>query len=130
MRKFDTNPLERSSLRARWAWGITPFQGNYYIRRKYLRDGRFRVDYIPGLCVYKGLYVGLNYVAPDQTVSTHLGWLYWLPNPLLPFVMFRVAVPGHDPRLAIEPVDEAHDVPAQSHGAGLDSGLPPPSHAS
>ena len=87
-------------------WGVTPFEGNYYIRRRYLREGHFRADRIPGLCVYKGLYIGLDYVAPDQTVSRHLGWLYWLPNPLLPFVMFRVAVPGNDPLLAIETLDD------------------------
>lgn len=86
-------------------WGITHFEGNYYIRRRYLREGRFRADRIPGLCVYKGLYIGLDYIAPDQTVSKHLGWLYWLPNPLLPFVMFRVAVPGNDPLFAIEALD-------------------------
>lgn len=87
-------------------WGVTHFEGNYYIRRRYLREGRFRADRIPGLCVYKGLYIGLDYIAPDNTVSKHLGWLYWLPNPLLPFVMFRVAVPGNDPLLAIETLDD------------------------
>lgn len=56
--------------------------------------------------MYKGLYVGLNYIAPDQTVSKHLGWMYWLPNPLLPFIMYRVAVPGSDPSLIIELGDE------------------------
>lgn len=86
-------------------WGITPFEGNYYIRRRYLREGHFRIDHVPGLCVYKGLYVGLNYVAPDRTVSKHLGWMYWLPNPLLPFIMYRVAIPGRDPLLAIDSVD-------------------------
>lgn len=86
-------------------WGITPFEGNYYIRRQYLRDGHFRIDHVPGLCVYKGLYVGLNYIAPDRTVSKHLGWMYWLPNPLLPFIMYRVAIPGYDPLLAIDSVD-------------------------
>lgn len=86
-------------------WGITPFEGNYYIRRQYLRDGHFRIDHVPGLCVYKGLYVGLNYIAPDRTVSKHLGWMYWLPNPLLPFIMYRVAIPGYDPLLVIDSVD-------------------------
>lgn len=87
-------------------WGITPPEGNYYIRRQYLRDGHFRVDHIPGLCVYKRLYIGLDYVAPDQTVSTHLGWMYWLPNPLFSFIMFRVAVPAFHSLLNVEFVDE------------------------
>ncbi len=86
-------------------WGITPFEGNYYISRRYLRDGHFRIDYIPGLCVYKGLYVGMNYVAPDQSVAKRLGWLYWLSNPLFPFTMFRVAVPGDHPLLRIESME-------------------------
>ena len=29
----------------------------------------------------------------------NLGWLYWLPNPLLPFIWFRVVVPRHHPEL-------------------------------
>lgn len=86
-------------------WGITRFEGNYYVRRRYLREGHFRADYIPGVCVYKGLYIGLNYIAPDRTVSTHLGWMYWLPNPLFPFIMFRVAVPADHPLLSVEPVN-------------------------
>lgn len=86
-------------------WGITRFEGNYYIRRRYLGEGHFHADYIPGVCAYKGLYIGLNYIAPDQTVSTHLGWMYWLPNPLFPFIMFRVAVPADHPLLSVEPVN-------------------------
>ena len=31
-------------------WGITPFEGNYYIRANYLRTDRFHPNYIPGLC--------------------------------------------------------------------------------
>ena len=87
-------------------FGIMPFEGNYYIRRRYLREGHFRADYLPGVCVYKGLYIGLNYIAPDRTVSHHLGWLYWLPNPLLPFIMFRVAIPAEHPLLKVESFDE------------------------
>jgi hypothetical protein len=32
----------------------------------------------------------------------NLGWIYWLPNPLLPFIWFRVAVPRDHPKLTIE----------------------------
>ena len=31
-------------------WGITPFEGNYYISRRYLRTAGFKPNYIPGLC--------------------------------------------------------------------------------
>jgi uncharacterized protein (DUF427 family) len=87
-------------------WGITPFEGNYYIRRRYLCEGHFRPDFVPGVCVYKGLYVGLDYIAPDDTVSDHLGWTYWLPNPLFPFIMFRVAIPADHPLLIAESMNE------------------------
>ena len=83
-------------------WGITPFEGNYYIRRKYLRSDRFRPNFLPGLCFYKFLYVWLDLVHPDGQRSKNLGWLYWLPNPLFPFIWYRVAVPGSHPELEIE----------------------------
>ncbi len=83
-------------------WGITPFEGNYYISRKYLVTDGFRVNYFPGLCVYKFLYVWLDYVSRDGSVSQNLGWRYWLPNPLFPFIWFRVAVPKGHPALIVE----------------------------
>jgi uncharacterized protein (DUF427 family) len=86
----------------RLGWAITPFEGNYYIRKKNLVTDGFRVNYLPGLCVYKFLYVWLDFVAPDGTVSKNLGWKYWLPNPLFPFIWFRVAVPAADPELVVE----------------------------
>ena len=77
----------------RLGWDITPFEGNYYIRKKALRTQGFRVNFVPGLCVYKFLYVGVDYVGTDGAVSRNLGWKYWLPNPLMPFIWFRVAIP-------------------------------------
>lgn len=104
-------------------WGITPFEGNYYIRRRYLRDGSFRPDFIPGVCVYKGLYIGLNYTMPDGVAINHLGWMYWLPSPLFPFIMFRVAIPAEHLLLMVESIDqqaaclhdEATQVPTSVH---------------
>ncbi len=83
-------------------WAITPFEGNYYIRKKNLLTDGFRVNYLPGLCVYKFLYVWLDFVAPNGKIVKNLGWKYWLPNPLFPFIWFRVAVPKHHPELEIE----------------------------
>jgi hypothetical protein len=40
-------------------------------------------------------------VWPDGK-SRNLGWLYWFPNPLFPFIWYRVAVPGTHPELRIE----------------------------
>ena len=76
----------------RKGWAITPFEGNYYIRQKELVTDGFRINYVPGLCIYKFLYVWLDYIAPDGTVVKNLGWKYWLPNPLFPFLWFRVSV--------------------------------------
>lgn len=86
----------------RRGWAITPFEGNYYIRGKNLVSHGFRANYLPGLCVYKFLYVWLNFTAADGSVIKNLGWKYWLPNPLLPFIWFRVAVPATHPELRVE----------------------------
>ena len=29
-------------------WGITPFEGNFYIRRKYLKTNQIRANFLPG----------------------------------------------------------------------------------
>ena len=70
-------------------WGITPFEGNYYVQRKHLKTNALKINYMPGFCIYKFLYVWLDLHLPDGRLSRSLGWLYWLPNPLLPFIWFR-----------------------------------------
>jgi hypothetical protein len=44
--------------------------------------------------------------------SRNLGWYYWLPNPLFPFIWFRVAVPQEHPELQVEmiPTDDTTQV--------------------
>lgn len=83
-------------------WGIAPFEGNYYVSRKYLLTDNFKPNFIPGFCIYKFLYVWLDLQLESGERSKFLGWLYWLPNPLLPFIWYRVALPGHHPELLIE----------------------------
>ena len=83
-------------------WGITPFEGNFYIRRKYLRTDMIRPNFLPGLCPYKFLYVWMDLHLDEDSRVRNLAWLYWLPNPLLPFIWFRVALPRHHPELDIE----------------------------
>ena len=57
-------------------WGITPFEGNYYIGRKFLRTSGFRSNFVPGFCPYKFLYVWLDLNLPEGIRSRNLGWLY------------------------------------------------------
>ena len=83
-------------------WGITPFEGNFYIRRKYLKTNQIRANFLPGLCPYKFLYVWMDLHLGEGRRVRNLGWMYWLPNPLLPFIMFRVALPGQHPEITIE----------------------------
>ena len=83
-------------------WGITPFEGNFYISRKHLRTDRFRPNYLPGLCFYKFLYVWMDLHLDNGERLRNFGWMYWLPNPLLPFIWFRVAIPRSHPDLDVE----------------------------
>lgn len=83
-------------------WGITPFEGNFYIQRKYLTTDCLRPNFIPGFCLYKFLYVWLDLQLSDGDRVRNLGWVYWLPNPLLPFILFRVALPRGHPELLVE----------------------------
>ncbi len=83
-------------------WGITPFEGNLYIGRKYLKTDRFRPNFLPGLCIYKFLYVWMDLHLDEGRRIRNLGWLYWLPNPLLPFIWYRVALPRSHPEILIE----------------------------
>ena len=86
-------------------WGVTPFEGNFYIRRKHLRTDGLRANFVPGLCVYKFLYVWLDLHLDSGERVRDIGWRYWLPNPLLPFIWFRVALPGSHPEIAVERVE-------------------------
>ena len=83
-------------------WGIAPFERNYYISRKYLRTARFKANFFPGLCPYKFLYVWLDLALDNGAKEKNLGWMYWLPNPLLPFIWFRVALAASHPALVVE----------------------------
>lgn len=84
-------------------WDIFEFDGGYYIPWRYVRaTGAFRPNFLPGLCPYKGLYVGMNLRLTGGRGARNLGWLYWLPNPLLPFVWYRLVLPVGHPDLSVE----------------------------
>jgi uncharacterized protein (DUF427 family) len=83
-------------------WGITPFEGNFYIGRKHLKTHGFRPSWVPGFCIYKFFYVYHDLYMRDGGKESCLAWFYWLPNPLLPFIAFRPAVPQSSPVLKVE----------------------------
>lgn len=61
----------------------------------------FQPNFTPGFCIYKFLYVWMDLILPGGQREGGLGWLYWLPNPLLPFIWYRVAVAASHPALQI-----------------------------
>ena len=94
-------------------WGITLFEGNYYIRKMYLMGDFFRGTLIPGLCPYKGIYHWLNLDLPDGQREDMLGWRYIIPNPLFPFIAFRLGLPGNHPALRYEMTSAVHITPVR-----------------
>lgn len=98
-------------------WGITPFEGNYYVRRKYLGAGQFRPNFIPGFCPYKFLYVWLDLDLEDGERIRSLAWMYWLPNPLFPFIWYRVGLPGQHPELEVETLVDGDRVASERREA-------------
>lgn len=87
--------------RGRLGWPITRFEGNYYVSGRCLIGGWFKQRVIPGLCPYKGIYLWGDLNIGEQREKL-LAWRYLLPNPLLPFIIFRVALPGGHPALRYE----------------------------
>lgn len=70
--------------------------------KRYLRTNGFKPNFVPGICPYKSLYVWMHLRLEDVTVEKGLGWLYRLPNPIFPFIWYRVGLPGVHPALLIE----------------------------
>jgi hypothetical protein len=82
-------------------WTTATEAGVWYIHRRCLRTTGFQHSVVPGLCVYKVVYLWMHHRSADGAISKALGWRYVLPNPLLPFIAFRVALPGQHPDLQI-----------------------------
>lgn len=83
-------------------WGIAPFEGNYYVQGKYLAREHFQHSAFPGICPYKGIYHWVNVTLPDGQTEGLIAWRYVVPNPLLPFIAFRVGIQGGHPALSYE----------------------------
>jgi len=43
-----------------------------------------------------------NLLLEDGSREKNLAWMYGLPNPVLPFIWFGVALPGSHPALVVE----------------------------
>ncbi len=83
-------------------WGITPFEGNLYVSRNYLLTKDFKPNFVPGFCFYKFLYVWMDLKLDQGSRFRNLAWSYWLPNPLLPFIWYRIAFARSHPDLLVE----------------------------
>ena len=83
-------------------WGIMPFEGNFYVRKKYLKTDGFRPNFFPGLCIYKFLYVWMDLHLEEGKRISNIAWMYWLPNPLFPFIWFRVGLPRLHSEIDVE----------------------------
>lgn len=107
-------------------WSITPWEGNYYLSRNTLAAGKFRPTWLHGICMYKGVYRWLDFVAPDGSESRDLAWRYVVPNPLIPFIWFRVGIPGQHPDLEISVMEETpRRQPFLPQPPRADTGPPP-----
>lgn len=83
-------------------WGFLPFEGNYYIRRKYIKTDGFKFSFIPGLCIYKFIYVWLHLRLKNGHKENFIAWMYVIPNPVLPFIWFRIGLPQQHRAINVE----------------------------
>ena len=80
-------------------WSITPSEGNYYVKEKYLARQYFSNSAIPGLCIHKGIYHRVTLNPPNIKPEGLATWRYVMPNPLFPFIAFSMGISGHPPAL-------------------------------
>lgn len=85
-------------------WGMFSFEGNYYISAKNLKTKGFKFSGVPGLCPYKFIYFWYHLELSNGEKEKMMAWKYWLPNPLFPFVAFRIGLPINHPSIIVEEV--------------------------
>lgn len=86
-------------------WDITPFEGNYYVRKKFLNSDVFKMTVIPGLCIYKFIFLWQDILIKDQPNARFLAWKYVIPNPIFPFIWYRTAIYGGHPDIEIKTME-------------------------
>jgi uncharacterized protein (DUF427 family) len=99
----ETNTLIAEGIMGK---GITVLEENVYIRKKLIKSGVFKPTYKPGLCSYKGVYVWMDFVFDSGEKAKKMGWMYWLPNPLFPFIWYTIAIRLNHPELKITANEE------------------------
>lgn len=82
-------------------WDITPFEGNYYVRKKCLVGRPFRLTAFPGLCPYKFIYLWLDLQLHGHPKARFLAWKYVVPNPVFPFIWFRAGIYDNHPDIEV-----------------------------
>jgi len=96
------SPSNETIAEGKLGWHIFQFEGNYYLSSKVLKTKGFSFSGIPGLCPYKFLYFWYHFKSKDGHKSSMLGWKYWVPNPLFPFIAFRIGIPKTHQDIRIE----------------------------
>jgi uncharacterized protein (DUF427 family) len=78
---------------------IAQIEGNYYCQRSCVNLDCFKTNFIPGICIYKFIYVWNDLIINGVREKRFFSWTYWIPNPLLPNIWFRIAIPGGEAEL-------------------------------
>jgi len=81
---------------------LKTLEGNFYIKSSLFKEGVMRINYLPGLCIYKFIYLWVDLVLPNEKRVRNIGWKYILPNPLFFTIIGRIGIPMNHPELLIK----------------------------
>lgn len=99
--QISHRPSKTLLAEGKQGWDITPFEGNYYIKKKCVVGSPFKLSAIPGLCIYKFIYLWVDIQPDSHPKARFLAWKYIIPNPLLPFIWFRTGIYGAHPDIEV-----------------------------
>ena len=72
------------------------------MRKKCLNQEAFKLTAIPGLCIYKFIYLWSDILVEGHPNARFMAWKYVIPNPLFPFIWYRTAIYGHHPEIEVK----------------------------